>query len=474
LRPSRRPYRSILLVIVTILQCLVAGLPAGALGRANPAAAAPAAQFERIPLRIRPGRRIEVHLRASGLGLCVLQLKDRRSFSSAARLEGVSDVRWSWVVPANAMRSRWRVDVRCWQNSTADPDTSADTTPAHQSLTVLGGRHGSASIVDHRGIAVAISQARLTPADGGPKWTEIAQVIITGMGVALTLVGLWFVYRQLRTAAEQLKLTREQGLSERTARLVERYQSREFLEMEPRVRHGFLATKKPRGMIARIRVWEEVPSGDSKLSLPDLGMSHARTAPTLIDVQSVLNFHEEMGVLFNARRIDRLELVRHFATVIVNAFETSWWWIQWQRENRLTSASPGHPNDDEIETYAEWHRMVLEIIRIRPDLRPRRMGDEEVAIVCVPERNASPDAWERYGALSASLSRPLSELHALETALQKEPDGKTAPRWRRVICVSAWEDRADQQRLQRLAQMLGAVLISEDGPKRLERLANGR
>jgi hypothetical protein len=401
-----------------------------------------------------------------------LELKNRRSFLSAARLKGASDVLWGWAVPVDVRRSLWRIQVRCWQNSSADLTSSADVIPLHQSVNVLGGQHGPTAIIDRRGIALAISQGRVTRADDGPKWTEVAQVIITGVGVALTLVGLGFVYRQLRTAAEQLKLTREQGLSERTARLVERYQSRDFLEREPRARHGFLAATKPRGMIARIRVWEEVPSGDSHLNVPDMALSQARTAPTLIDVQSVLNFHEEMGVLFNANRIDRMELARHFATVIVNAFETSWWWIQWQRENRLTSANPGHPNNDETETYAEWHRMVLEIVRIRPDLRPRRREDEDVAIVCVPERDASPAAWERLEALSASLTRPLSKLDALERALNKETGGKTPPNWARVICVSAWEDRAHQQRLQRLAQMLGAVLGGDDGTERLEHLAN--
>ena len=451
---------------------------------AEPAHGNPSIRVEKPPSVVGPGDRVEIDAITTELRRCALTLRDREILQSVVRLDGRATLRWSWTVPDDAARATWTGSVACWRDAAPDAGAGPDIqAPPAFTIQVRGRRQDSGSIVDRHGIAVGIVPEQPSSADEEPKWTEKGQFWITLVGGILTLVGLVVVYSQLRTAnagleatrmqaetaATQLTLSREQALADRTATLVERYQRQDYLELWARVGRGYLWAPGPEEQFRRIRLWERAPHGGTLLQL---SAADDLPAATLRDVQYLVNFHEEIAVLFNAERVDQDQLVRHFASAIVGTFNVSWWWIHWRRANRPSAATAGKPTPAETEFYAEWQRMADAIGKIRPDVLPRPPAPQQVSILCLPPTHASFAEWGRYQDLSMRLSRPLEAIDALEKALSARLDAPVPPGpAKRVICIPRWDDRAQQERLQLLACGLASVL-TDGGHDALEELAD--
>jgi hypothetical protein len=328
-------------------------------------------------------------------------------------------------------------------------------------IDVRGGRTGAPAIAP-QGLAPTLEPG---PRESDPKWTEKGQFVVAVFGFGLTLLGLYLVWRQLRA-------TYEQGLADRTAQLVERYQRHDFLAMWSRVAYGYLAADDLAECMQRIRAWDEAPHGGSKLKVRT---AVRRPAPTLSEVTYAANFHEEIGVLHNTNKVSGDQLMRHFSTPFVRAFDIAWWWIQVQRGSKLAAADPDKSKGHETETYVEWQRMVRSIVAARPEVAPQPRSD--VWVICRPTEVAQPrwkhllrrPEWRRHQRLSENLTRPLGAVDALIARLPAAPLDRDTPN---VVCVAPWQaPRGHQLRVRDLAVRVQALLETEDGLAKLESIA---
>jgi hypothetical protein len=450
--------------------------------------------------RIPPGLRADVVARTQGLGACRLEFPG--AFSSTATLGGLARVHWSWRVPRRAATASWTGQVTCWRNARLVGVAPPDAIGPQMTVRVAGASTGVHRLATGSGVQMALEGAAPAAAKPGdqPKWTDIATAIIAFFGLAVTALGLIFVWRQLRNATdvlrvtrdqaryaaqqleltrkqaegatEQLTLTREQALADRTAVLMERYHRYDFMEVWSRVGVGFMQVGNDVVECSRrMRTWDRAPHGLSPLIV---GPRAQRPPATPSEVQYAVNVHEEIGVLFNSEKIDPDQVIRHFGSAFVNAFDRSWWWVHWRRRNRIMAATAGAPQDNESEIYAEWQRMACTIVSRRPDAAPRREPDAPTWIVCLPASDARHADVVRHERLSASLTRRWPELDALHGRLDAEFGTWAAGPFepvRRVICLPRWEDRVHQLELQDLAKRLAAALADDDGLARLERVA---
>jgi hypothetical protein len=205
-----------------------------------------------------------------------------------------------------------------------------------------------------------------------------------------------------------------------------------------------------------------------------VAVDHQPEAPaTLNEVQYAINFFEEIGVLFNLRKIDRDQVIRHFGSAFVSAFDRAWWWVHWRRHNRVMAAKAGEPAHNETETYAEWQRMVCTILDRRPDTAPEGKPGDKTWILCLPGGRPSQADVVRHEQLSSALTGHCHDL----TGLRARLDGEFGP-WQPafapvtgVLCVPRWDDRGHQLELQRLACRLTAALAADNGFARLAKIA---
>ncbi|HEX8742602.1 MAG TPA: hypothetical protein VF712_05675 [Thermoleophilaceae bacterium] len=410
------------------------------------------------------------------LDACLLELRSPGAPPLRSRVDegGPADIAWSWRVPPRARGALWRGSLSCWRDRASAPGAAPNQRRA-LSVAVTGPASGEPAIAP-AGVAPTVEPG---PRESDPKWTDKGEFAVGLLGFVLTLVGLYFVWRQVRAAKEQLEAgkdqleqTYEQGLADRTAQLVERYQRHDFLEMWSRVRFGFLAASDVTECHERIQAYDEAPHAGSKLVVKT---PVRRPAPTLSEVAYAANFHEEIGVLFNTTKVSSEQLIRHFSEPFVTAFDATWWWLQLNRGSKLPAADPKEAKGYETENYVEWQRMVRAILRARPELAPEPQTD--VWVVCRPDELALPrwrhvlrrPLWRRHRRLSERLTRPLADIDALVDALDPAPLDRDTPR---VICVPPWQAADDRQlRVRELAVRVQALLEQDDGLEQLEAVA---
>ncbi len=297
-------------------------------------------------------------------------------------------------------------------------------------------------------IAPGMLAAAASAAGASVSWADRWQVYLTLAGAAIALLGLVYVARQLKQAREQTK-------SERTSALFERMQSRDFLRVTSETM-AYLGVDEPTHRIRRILHYEQIRSNEARLP----GRDGRDGGPRANDVFHFFNFFEEMAALYNADKIDR-ELTRSMVrSATIAYFERAWWFMQHLREGRLVAAGAEPAGEHETTAYAEWERMARTLRGTAPPMGP----DEPVVVLCVPPDDASGPVRDRHIDLSDSLSRPRSELGALEQALGVAAadgalDGTAPPP--NVLCLPCWGSRAECVRMQRLARRIGALLQSE-------------
>jgi hypothetical protein len=424
-------------------------LAIAALATALPAADASAADRE---LTVAPatqvaraGAAVTVTARATEASSCTLTLATPRGarLRSTTATPRTAVMTWRWTVPHATPASSWTGSIAC----AAAPSTSGARERA-VAVRVTGGGSGPLRLADARGVAVTVLAE---PAEA-PKWTETGGFWIALAGLLITSLGLFGVYLQLATA-------RKQGRSDRTAQLFERYQTEHFTGVMSRTVRGFLAASSVEECFERVRVWDQAVHAGSELVLDRWSR---RPPANVSDVNYLVNFHEEIGVLFNTETISRTQVLRHFGSMIVEVFEIAWWWVHWQRENRLRAVVAGHPLPYESEHYAEWQRMVEAIIATRRDLRP---ATRPVWIVCRPGDGADRAEWRRYKEVSIALTRAAERLDALERLLPAYPGGAVDNARRlsgHVLCIPSWQEGFHEQlRIQRVAGGLARLLESK-------------
>lgn len=396
---------------------------------------APTLELERSPAVLRPADGAVVVAATEGVRLCLLTVFNgtRPEASSRVELAGKSKITWRWRVPTPTASRRGTVSVSCRESEHSDANPQRES----RRLVVAGVARGADRGLVAGAIAATVARRSATSRTEFLQWG----------GLIVAIAGLAFVGRQLALAGAQIKAGNEQAAADRTAMLFERFRSVDFTLMWSRVGAHFLRINTMEEFLQRVNVFEEVPYAASRLPtapIPEDEPEHK--AATYAEVHHVINFHEEIGVLFNKEIIDREQVIRHFGGELVAHFVEAWWLIHWTRENRLMrpkyAAEP--PSELQCETYVEWERMVQTIVGERRDLLPvpseERRG--QVWIVCLPPRLPSPE-WERWCAVSRKLSCALADLPALAHALSK--DGARPPHVRtdRVLCVAAWQEHRD-------------------------------
>ena len=416
---------------------------------------------------VRPGESVELTAFTADVRSCVLELSGRtgRALRSTVVIRDPSEVRWRWRTPARARAGLWTGSVSCWTSGPPAPRPADVTRPVE--VRVLGSSRARTGLVGRDGVSTLIAAAPHPEADRQPKWTEKGQFWIGLGSFVVTSLGLAGV----AIAAEQLRSTRREALAERTVQMAARFHQQSWLDLWSRIGPGYLFVTDVEECFDRIRAWEEAPTA---ITVLDVGIDRP-DKPKLSDVQYGINFNEEAAVPFNARRIDQEQMMRHFASEMVNIWQRSWWWVHWQRANKLISEKPHSPRSNETELYAEWERMVQAIVKARPALEPKL--HDGMWIICLPEQPASVGDWEEHRALSARLSSPFADptelearLKVLEGLVEAHPDAETS---RRVVCVPPWQAaREIHVRVQRVTRDLG-VLLEAGGLDALEAIAEG-
>lgn len=355
---------------------------------------------------------------------------------------------WSVVWSARAVAEAMAAErVRCYL-----PMTSISMRGMLPPRPLVAASVGAATVVLY--VALAPHRALAANAAGAPaadpvKWTDVAQLAITAVGIPLTLLGLFFVVRQLQQ-------TRAEGRSERTAVLFERFQAREYLSVASST-FAFLRTRDPADCMRRILAWDDVPSGESRLP----GWKGRYDGPLLNDVRHVIQFFEELAGLFNAESIDAKLVRRLFPQPVVGHFGLSWWLIHHIRRGRVAATGSKPKGAGETLAYAEWEKMVRTLLREREDLRPAP-ASAEVWVLCFPPATATIAERERYVELTRRASRPLHALDDLERALGQAstPLGRSDRPPVRVLCIPPWGDPDSHERVQRLGTRLAALLTA--------------
>jgi hypothetical protein len=463
--------RSLRRSLAAVLALLLAGVLAGA------TAAQAGVTMVRRSSTVRAGDSVRYVARVAHADACVLTLRrpHTKRIASRATFAGESTITWGWTVPPRAGSSIWRAAIACEPS----PSSSAADQPQAQTpsmrLRVIGSKAARPTLIGRSGIAVTVQRVVSAPT----KATDRAQLIVSAAGLLGAVIGLILVFRQLR-------MTRQEGIADRTSQLLDRYQRLEFTELWSRVGPGFLLASDAQECFVRLRVFEGAKYSVSHLEVKEIEGPAEKQTPahrpgTYGEVMYAANFHEDIAVLFNTAVVSDEQLVRHFGAVIVNHFLTTWWWIVWQRRNGRAPDRYGNGRvlrfgrrgpywaiqglgAHETDAFEEWERMVLKIVSERQDLRPDPDAalDGVVWIVCAPTDTEQTDSyWERYAAVSDRLSCPVAALPALEAQLGiSGPATKQPPRTRRILCVMRWpEHRAYGDRLRRVAGELDALTI---------------
>lgn len=419
------------------------------------AAGAPSLLVDPPAAQVPAGERVEISAHTADVKSCALRLNGPGGpmVRSTGAFTAPATITWSWRVPEDAVRARWAGGMSCRRGGPAATGRPPVARPLE--LTVLGSPGGAPRLVDGEGVQVVIETVPRRRDD--PKWTEVGGFFVSLLTLLVAIPGLLYAGIQVRA---NYALAR----AERTAALAERRQVREWLDLWSRVGPGYLQAGGPVDCLTRIWAWEHAPTMTSEMKVePEVERDRL---PTLSDVIHAVNVNEETGVLFNADKIDKGQMIRHFAYELVHTFDTAWWWIHWQRENKLMARKEGSPAPNETEELAEWERMARYVADRAPDeVEPD--GREDVWIFCVPA-DFSAEEWESHAVVSIALTRPLKQLGTLEEKVELVTD---PPESCRVFCVPHWrEPREVLVRTQRLAWGLNAVLES-GGLSALEELA---
>jgi hypothetical protein len=288
----------------------------------------------------------------------------------------------------------------------------------------------------------------VSPVATGRAWDEQWANLATILTAALGLPGLFFIWRTLTA-------TKKGATAERTTHLLERMNNRRILGSWSDVLTVINVDEGRAVDVVRRTI--AVPSGNDPLlgELFDLPAPFPRAAwpdpagseVSLNDVAALINFYEEVALLYNKRQIDRRLLELGFGDQIVLAFCMHWWWIEYRRAGLPAAASPRRARSHETETLAQWERMVRRILRRRPDFLRERSGP--VRVLCRPVAGATAAEWDRCARLSSAAGRVLRSGGAgsLWSALDASPKSAAEPGGPpTTICLPAWSDIRPQPR----------------------------
>lgn len=334
------------------------------------ASGAPSLLVDPPAAQVRPGERVEIAAHAADVKSCALRLDGPGApvIRSTDAFRAPATITWRWQVPQDSARTTWAGAISCRRGGPAATGRPSVERPLE--LTVAGSPGGAPRLVED-GVEVTIETARSTD---DPKWTEVA-------GFWVSLATLLVAIPGLAYAGTQVRANYALARAERTAALAERRQDRAWLDLWSRVGPGYLEVDGPVDCLTRIWAWEYAPTMTTEMRVDP--KVERDPLPALSDVIHAVNVNEETGVLFNTNKIDKGQMIRHFAYEIVHSFDTAWWWIHWQRENKLIAQKEGSPAPNETEELAEWERMARYVVDKGPEeVKPEQR--DNVWILCVP------------------------------------------------------------------------------------------
>ena len=310
--------------------------------------------------------------------------------------------------------------MHCWRHPLPQSVTLASS-DAERSFD--GRVHGPATIparlINARGISTTVAP---TPGDVRPLLEKSAD-LATVLGAAVAFFGLLGV-------VVSLWLGRRQAQSERTERILDRYDTTEFARRWIRVQ-GLLTAKDAAAAVEQIRRYE-VADGNSDpiepYGVPAAPAGAAERTVSRFEVLDAANFYQQVAVLANRGQLDKRLLVESFGPILLQALEAGWWWIQFVRTGNRAAARTPVVLDGETATYAEWERAARWLARADHQFDKQRFNDagrdDRVRAICLPRERKCGDSseWDAYGRLSKAVAELLDTPGGETTAPRRAPE----------------------------------------------------
>jgi hypothetical protein len=161
----------------------------------------------------------------------------------------------------------------------------------------------------------------------GPVRTDSSRDAFSILVGVVTVVGVPLLLYQIRSA-------RQEGRSQRTRAIQERYFSREW-QTTAGLTLAFLTVDNSGDCVDKIQAWH-ARSHAEQACLPRTPKRDPKAPrPSVRDVQLIMEFFEDLGTAYNRREIVRGVVHDSFCTPPIQIFTTGWWYICWRRKGRL-------------------------------------------------------------------------------------------------------------------------------------------
>jgi hypothetical protein len=368
-----------------------------ALASASPAhAASPRLSSVDSPASaVQAGHEVRVVAHAKDVDICELRLTAAggEPLDSALHHTGRADIVWHWMVPDDAGTATWNGDVRCWEHESDLGSPAADGQTAVR--VEVAGKAGAAPALVAPGTLVAELRHDKSFLEAAALPLQVLASIVAIITLPLLLGTFNFTRRHAR--------------SERSAEMFQRLNSRDYLDNWSR-QFKYLRVADEADCIARIRLYEDVPTGNDPLFPAD------KNDPKALSINSIVattNFLEEAAILFNAKALDKNLITRGFGDHLIDSYVELWWWIHWRRRGSPAAAKALRPADDESGSFIEYERMVCDMLRRKresADSLEKRCKRVKVGALCLPQSDAPTDAeWRQCAQLSVLIGSAVKQ-----------------------------------------------------------------
>ena len=344
------------------------------------------------PPRLTAGRSARVEAHVERAEAC--QLRFKREVMSTVDPGSAATITWTWRVPDVARDESWDGDVACWSRASDVGREGADKEDPFE-VVVDGTPDGVLEIIEPDTLTVELSPDDETDARPSlERWADMAQ-LGTVLATVLAVLFAWY----------QVSVTRRHTRSERTGKAFDQLRKEEFIANWSKV-FAFLRVKDEAECVDRIRREVRVPSGNDPLFPRD-----GDGALVLNDIHAVHDTYEETGLRFNDGTLEQQTVIRAFGDSIANLYLNSWWWVHYQRGCRDRAIAARWVRKREAVAYAEWERMVREMVDRSPASRDELAAgwdDSAVRAICLPPQDgATLTEWRLAGRLSAAVGAVL-------------------------------------------------------------------
>ena len=297
---------------------------------------------------------------------------------------------------------------------------------------------------------------------------SVAQVV-----AALAALGF------LPAIAYQVRASRKDAMSDRTATLQEKWGERDFIRNISRVR-GFLAAEDASDCIRKIRAWNVLAHAELR-ALPRTPPDPHALQISRNDVQYLLTFFEDLCQRYNLKQIDGVSLARSIGPNLLELFCSVSWFIHWSRAAQ---------QDDLV--FREWEKTMIHLRDKRRRWSIRHFNDQiyvrlrsqptdfKIRAICLPRGDASEGDWRLAELLSRALSKEKAlDLRRVSPGKKVETVHSSQPGWTVVLLPRSLDESphvrqwqlglavAIERRINDLtsAEIMGAIeFLNDDHP----------